>query len=113
MFCVEHFDAEYDEVTKERANRFLRSGVGKGHEIWDRGTMAASKGGAMGFREIIRTPLPIRRDREGERLVPLRFLGAVVPFGSRAGRDSTPDSDYDVALFLKGVDDLMPEFKPS
>jgi len=38
-------------------------------------------------------------------------LDRVVLFGSRARGDSTPDSDYDVAVFLKGVDDLMSEFK--
>jgi predicted nucleotidyltransferase len=37
-------------------------------------------------------------------------LDRVVLFGSRARGESTPDSDYDVAVFLKGVDDLMPEF---
>jgi predicted nucleotidyltransferase len=37
-------------------------------------------------------------------------LDRVVLFGSRARGNATPDSDYDVAVFLKGVVDLMPEF---
>jgi predicted nucleotidyltransferase len=37
-------------------------------------------------------------------------LDRAVLFGSRARGDATPDSDYDVAVFLKGVDNLMPEF---
>ena len=37
-------------------------------------------------------------------------LDRVVLFGSRARGDATPESDYDVAVFLKGVDNLMPEF---
>jgi len=37
-------------------------------------------------------------------------LDRVVLFGSRARGDAAPDSDYDVAVFLKGVDNLMPEF---
>jgi predicted nucleotidyltransferase len=37
-------------------------------------------------------------------------LDRVVLFGSRARGDSATHSDYDVAVFLKGVGDLMPEF---
>jgi predicted nucleotidyltransferase len=37
-------------------------------------------------------------------------LDRVVLFGSRARGDATPESDYDVAVFLKGVDDLVAEF---
>jgi uncharacterized protein len=37
-------------------------------------------------------------------------LDRVVLFGSRARGNATPESDYDVAVFLKGVDNLMPEF---
>jgi len=37
-------------------------------------------------------------------------LDRVVLFGSRARGDATPDSDYDVAVFLKDVDSLLPEF---
>jgi len=37
-------------------------------------------------------------------------LDRVVLFGSRGRGDGTPASDYDVAVFLKDIDDLMPEF---
>ena len=37
-------------------------------------------------------------------------LDRVVLFGSRARGDATADSDYDIAVFLKGVHELMPEF---
>jgi predicted nucleotidyltransferase len=35
----------------------------------------------------------------------------VVPFGSRARGDSSPDSDYDVAVFLRDMDDRWAETK--
>lgn len=34
----------------------------------------------------------------------------VVLFGSRARGDAVPDSDYDVAVFLKGMEDRWTEF---
>jgi hypothetical protein len=35
VFSSTRFEAEHDEAAKDHANRQLRSGIGKGHEIWD------------------------------------------------------------------------------
>lgn len=37
-------------------------------------------------------------------------LARVVLFGSRARGDEQPDSDYDIAIFLRGVTDRWAEF---
>ena len=35
VFGSTNFEAEHDKSAKDHANRFLRTGIGKGHEIWD------------------------------------------------------------------------------
>ena len=34
IFSVDHFEAEHDKAAIEHAARILRSGIGKGYEIW-------------------------------------------------------------------------------